>query len=316
LNHVLLTGAGFTRNWGGFLAADVTTKLLGSPFMNAHLRTLLERYRRDGGFEGALEELQSAGLDVADENLVLMEKAIRGLFEEMNESLRDTTFEFSNEMAMQVATFLSNFDAIFTLNQDVLLELHYLSASPELRNSQKWAGVAIPGMRARPENYVWTTVAWREPDPGGVVVGKRTQPYIKLHGSANWYGADGQRLMIAGGGKREAIRRFPVLARYMEIFEGYLNQPETRLMVIGYGFGDGHINEIVERAATKSDLELYIIDRNGLDAMSPGRRGAVSELQAALTPRVIGESKRPLDQVFGGKDVVEHRSVMKFFRPA
>lgn len=311
MNHVLLTGAGFTRNWGGLLAAEIAGTLMGSPFMNDNLRGLLEEHRKNGGFEGALAALQSTG--GASDDLVLMENAVRGVFEEMNESLRDTRFEFSNEIATQVTTFLSNFDAIFTLNQDVLLELHYHSASPELRNSRKWDGVAIPGMKTQPNSYVWPTVAWREPDPDGIAIGKRTQPYIKLHGSANWYGPDGQRLMIAGGGKRAAIRQFPVLVRYQEIFEEYLSQLETRLMVVGYGFGDDHINEVIEQAASKTDLKLYIIDRNGVDAMSAG--GAASKLQAALTPQLIGVSVRGLDQTFSGRDVVEHRNIMKFFRP-
>ena len=54
-----------------------------------------------------------------------------------------TTFEFENDLAFSIKKFLERFDAIFTLNQDLLLETHY---HPTLV-SAKWSGVTIPGMQ-------------------------------------------------------------------------------------------------------------------------------------------------------------------------
>ena len=44
----------------------------------------------------------------------------------MNAALAATTFEFKNEVPYTIKGFLERFDAIFTLNQDLLLETHYL----------------------------------------------------------------------------------------------------------------------------------------------------------------------------------------------
>ena len=74
------------------------------------------------------------------------------------------------------------------------------------------------------------------------------QPYFKLHGSSNWRSADDQSLLIVGGQKPAQIATNPVLMRYARAFDEYLSQPNTRLMIIGYGFADVHINEIIATA--------------------------------------------------------------------
>jgi len=57
--HVLLTGTGFSRNWGGWLANEAFEYLLGCPEVDDHLRHFLWKHKRQGGgFEDALAELQ------------------------------------------------------------------------------------------------------------------------------------------------------------------------------------------------------------------------------------------------------------------
>ena len=59
--HVLLTGAGFSRNWGGWLANEAFEYLIGSPEIDDNLRQLLWTHKtRGGGFEDTLAELQQA----------------------------------------------------------------------------------------------------------------------------------------------------------------------------------------------------------------------------------------------------------------
>ncbi len=60
LTHLLLLGAGFSRNWGGWLASEAFEYLLGCREVigDAQLRELLWKHQEYGdGFEGALEEL-------------------------------------------------------------------------------------------------------------------------------------------------------------------------------------------------------------------------------------------------------------------
>ncbi len=58
VRHVLLLGAGFSRNWGGWLASEAFEYLLGRSELDEALRQLLWKHRRAEGFEGALGELQ------------------------------------------------------------------------------------------------------------------------------------------------------------------------------------------------------------------------------------------------------------------
>ena len=127
--HLLLLGAGFSRNWGGWLASEVFEYLLAAPEIadNPELRGLLWSTKLKGrGFEDALADLQAqyARLQNAASQKLLdkLQTAVAKMFQDMNEGLERCTFEFSNNTENLLRTFLARFDAIFTLNQDVLLE--------------------------------------------------------------------------------------------------------------------------------------------------------------------------------------------------
>lgn len=57
MTHILLTGAGFSYNWGGMLASEVFQYLMGCEDVDAELRRLLWR---DRSFEDVLAALQRA----------------------------------------------------------------------------------------------------------------------------------------------------------------------------------------------------------------------------------------------------------------
>jgi hypothetical protein len=61
MKHVLLLGAGFSRNWGGWLASEVFEYLLGTKQVaqNDYLKNLLWKNKDRGGFEAALTEVQT-----------------------------------------------------------------------------------------------------------------------------------------------------------------------------------------------------------------------------------------------------------------
>ena len=58
MRHILLLGAGFSRNWGGLLANEVFDYLIGQQNVaqDGYLRSLLWNHRTTGGFENALAE--------------------------------------------------------------------------------------------------------------------------------------------------------------------------------------------------------------------------------------------------------------------
>ena len=133
MNYVALLGAGFSRNWGGWLANEAFEYLIGTPEAMADpgLRELLWRYQDKGGFEDALAELQESlrprprpeyGIEYMDRGVPLrsqageLQAAIKRMFEAMN-----AAYNSQLEIDDVMGSFLASFDAIFTLNQDMLL---------------------------------------------------------------------------------------------------------------------------------------------------------------------------------------------------
>jgi len=94
----LLIGAGFSRNWGGWLASEAFEYLLGHPAVmrSAPLRDLLWKNQPKGGFEAALDELrQIAERDRSQQQfLVALESAIIRMFGAMNSGYNSHGFEF------------------------------------------------------------------------------------------------------------------------------------------------------------------------------------------------------------------------------
>ena len=86
-------------------------------------------------------------------------------------------------------------------------------------------------------------------------------------------------------------------------------------MVIGYSFGDDHINRSITEAITNGNLKTFIIDPLGTDVFDKNRNAAVyspDKLAVDLWPSLIGASRRSLREIFG-TDRVEYEKVLRFF---
>lgn len=123
--RTILTGAGWTRNWGGRLAAEIWEDLIGHPAVQnaAAVRGLLLRER---SFEAALAEVQGEGFTAADRQA--FEKALLDAFIAMDREIarpnhhpwiniykvQDLLFRFWGQRGGGV-----NAGYMFTLNQDL-----------------------------------------------------------------------------------------------------------------------------------------------------------------------------------------------------
>jgi hypothetical protein len=319
MNYVLLLGAGFSRNWGGWLANETFEYLLGCPQIDTGIRQLLWKHRRSGGFEVALADLQEEYFRrkdaISEQNLRKLQDPIAAMFADMDKGFTKIKFEFDNDVQFSIRSFLFQFDAIFSLNQDLLMERHYV---PDRGPSGRWSGVDIPGMQpvSKVEGYPVkiSTGKWT-PKPSPAMLQGNLQPLIKLHGSSNWSDESGQPILVMGGSKASIIGQYPILKWYHDRFQEYLLLPNTRLLVIGYSFGDSHINHTIIGAAGRGSLSLFIIDPLGLDVIDENRTHAMytpGTLVGTLQNYVIGASRRSLRDIFGG-DRVEHAKVMRFF---
>ena len=315
---ILLTGAGFSRNWGGWLANEAFEYLLGSSYIDDLLRQRLWIAKeRTLGFEDVLAELQTEHearwLGQTEQDFRNLTSSVTAMFAEMATGYHNLSFE--NERDPKIRTFLSRFDAIYTLNQDTLIEQKYAAGLP----GTDFRGCDLPGIK--PEGSALrigqTNYHLHTPDPDHFALPSGKQPYLKLHGSFNWVHDQRNSLLILGGNKEANIKKFPLLVWYHQLFRADLTKQGARLLIIGYSFNDPHINKAITEAIAVSDLRIFIIDPLGVDVFDKRDQGASirqppTELMDQLSPRIVGASRRQLRQTFEN-DVLEHAKVMKFF---
>src|SRR4051794_5343000 len=127
MTNILLTGAGLSRNWGGWLVDEAFEYLLGCPELDASIRNeLWADKNRGAGYESTLARLQAMAPRDATGSIQaqvnFLSGALARMFELMDRGFRDLHLEINGSPGFQVSTLLQRFDAIFTLNQDLLLE--------------------------------------------------------------------------------------------------------------------------------------------------------------------------------------------------
>jgi hypothetical protein len=97
----------------------------------------------------------------------------------------------------------------------------------------------------------------------------RLQPYYKLHGSSGWVTDNGQPLLVIGRDKVGTIAYHPILQWTYQQFEDCLRRDPTRLMVIGYGFRDDHINQTIIDAHQAGSLKsMYLVHPAGKQVLN------------------------------------------------
>jgi hypothetical protein len=197
MSNVLLLGAGFSANWGGPVASQMFNWLLARPEVSGddQLKRCLWDHQRAGGFENALAQIQNDFLTSPNperkDRLDRFQAALNAIFATMEQGFAQyADWEFlppTEDQGRSLLHFLVKFDAIFTLNQDLLFERFYLEPMTRvsLASGQRWNGAAIRGMREeRGANAPYQPTASRwVPLPAEFNVPQRIQPYFKVHGS-------------------------------------------------------------------------------------------------------------------------------------
>jgi hypothetical protein len=133
-----------------------------------------------------------------------------------------------------------------------------------------------------------------------------------LHGSINWSDDSERPGMVMGRRKKAMISSHPLLSWNYHIFESVLASGDVKLMVVGYSWGDDHINDVIADAVKGHRLKLY--SWNTLppqDLIRPQYRGP--EILAGLA----GYWTRPLTEVMPPKPTApgspEYDNVVRTF---
>ena len=83
--------------------------------------------------------------------------------------------------------------------------------------------------------------------------------YIKLHGSYGWKTSSGADQLVIGKNKTALINQEPLIQWYFNLLESTIRQGGKKLMIIGYGFQDAHINQLLVEGVEKYGLKLFVL---------------------------------------------------------
>lgn len=266
---ILLTGGGFSHNFGAPLASELWATIMNHGAVQS-ARRVRDAVLSDFDFESVYHRIMSG--DYSPEEKAAMARGVEDAYAYVDEIVRSWGFRADSPYPVnvyKVQELIARFAGtkaepgfFFTLNQDLFVERHYYNGErPHL-----------PGIRPRMNNWFTTHFTERIQDqdyvtlPGSEAVQNEAALferagfyYLKLHGSANWRSADGTRRMVIGQGKETQIHNEPLLSKYFEVFTRVLSEGDRRLLVIGYGFRDSHVNRIIGNALQKHGLRLFVM---------------------------------------------------------
>ena len=146
---------------------------------------------------------------------------------------------------------------VFSLNQDLLLERIYGTQAD--RQQFTLPGVIWPERRPDGPAGVLPIPPAAISDSVDIEAPHLTNNFnlIKLHGSINWLSSPDSPPMVMGTRKTLMIGNVPLLAWYHQVFEEVLSDGDVRLLVIGYGWADEHINEAIASAVKNHGLRVF-----------------------------------------------------------
>src|SRR5712692_2696439 len=263
--RILLTGAGFTYNFGGFLAREMWGRILNNP--EVQLRpSLVSLLKQDQhlNFESVYNAVMYGGHSKEDQKA--MHAATKEAYKNLDERVQQSPVNL-NAICKLLECFASTGKArcyIFTLNQDIFVERWHLGVNKVLNTP------GIPAKHISPfnNNRLDELPIYQVPseDEMAVIRSQYEQEhsanylyYVKLHGSMNWRTKSNQDVMVIGREKLQQIHSKAILDWYLHLFTEVFSHSNRRLLVIGYGFGDPHINGVLAKSAHEGRLKLCVI---------------------------------------------------------
>ncbi|MGB8991030.1 MAG: SIR2 family protein [Desulfobaccales bacterium] len=267
--RILFTGAGFTKNFGGFLAKEMWSKIFNE--IRSHHSLREELLHNDFDYESIYHKVLNGEFSIQEKEALTA--AILKAYETLDDVVRNWIFREGapypvniyglNDFIERFAGGNKEFGFFFTLNQDLFIERHFNSirigfSQPGIRrildlnmiNSQlpliKHDYISLPT-----ENIIQRSI--------NNYVSGQTICYVKLHGSFGWKSSDGKERLVIGREKERQIKDEPLLSWYFDLFKESLEFYERKLFVIGYSFHDHHINKIIADSVKTLGLKLYIL---------------------------------------------------------
>jgi hypothetical protein len=266
---VLLTGAGFSHNFGAPLASELWASIMNHGAIQ-NTRRVRNAVLSDFDFESVYHRIMAGDYNPKEKGA--MARAVEDAYTYVDEIIRSWGFGADSPYPINIygvqeliARFAGTNDKpgfFFTLNQDLFVErCYYNGILPHL-----------PGIRPRTNDWFTPHFGERLQDqdyvtlPGSEVLQndaaffeKAGFYYLKLHGSSNWRSADGTKRMVIGQDEEAQINNEPLLSKYFEVFTQVLSEGDRRLLTIGYGFRDSRVNKIIANAIQNHGLRMFVM---------------------------------------------------------
>ncbi len=268
--HILFTGAGFSHNFGTPLANELWALIFNHPevqesegvrsalLSNSDFETVYHLIMEGQYSEEEKKAIESAVLDgYAD-----IDTIIRAF-----SSHREAPYKVNlNAIQKMINAFTGSRQEpgyIFTLNQDLFFERKYFGRErpvlPGINSNPKWFSSSFKETLHDEDQIHGLPTAGAIESKPKVFLSNSKLFLLKLHGSCNWTSSIRKRQMVIGRVKDAQIKEEPILSWYFDIFRTVLFQQDRRLLSIGYGFGDEHINAILSEGVLKYGLRIYVV---------------------------------------------------------
>lgn len=266
-NNILLTGAGFTKNFGGLLSKEMWSKIFNdSNIQNQpQLKKLLIE---DYDYESIYYKVMNG--EYKEDEKQALTTIIFKTYQMLDDIVREWTFrtdspypvnihDVNNKLIDRFAGGKNQLGFFFTLNQDLFIERHFKSLNTSLIHPcvKKIPDSLTISMKLPLKTQDYVSLPTK--DKLEKQFFPRTLHYIKLHGSYGWKSSDGFNKLVIGKNKEDQIANEPVLSWYFELFKEVIFKNSRKLFVIGYGFLDDHINEVIAESITKYGLKIYVL---------------------------------------------------------
>jgi SIR2-like domain len=199
--------------------------------------------------------------------------AVNEAYEYIDEKVRGFSFRKDAPYPVNiylVQEFISKFSGtsncpgfFFTVNQDLFVERQYYTGQAP----------TLPGIQRRPSWFTSNSTQSLKaerciiPELASDIVFKDWPFfYVKLHGSSNWYTGD-RETMVIGRAKHTQIAAHAILGAYFDAFRSVLSSEGRRLLCVGYGFSDEHVNAAIADGV-REGLRVYVLSPESPDQLA------------------------------------------------
>ncbi|MFC1655438.1 SIR2 family protein [Patescibacteria group bacterium] len=279
--QVLFTGAGFTKNFGGFLVEDMWQEIFNEMSDYPKIREIL--LKNHPNYERVYNHVLRKNLqDFKDNEKEAFKKSIKNAYRKLDKIVCENFvggYKKHNISVPELIRFAGSFagsnngqrGVLLTLNQDLFFERFCGYKSP----MQGQFSAKLHQDAAELQNTDFEIM------PKHDELKEKIEKYIddffhtdgdfflfKLHGSYGWLSSDESDLMVLGEEKEKDIEKEPLLKWYNDMFKEIMFRDDVEMLIIGYSFNDPHINNIFSEAINKYGLKFCLISpspKNQLD---------------------------------------------------